>query len=129
MGVVCSYPWDECVPWARNVGKEFAQQVAKEKAAKMEVSAFMDVKTDVELAKLQVGFVSFLIKPFFGKLHRGILSHFEMRVACMGEDDVVPSSVWFRNISQRRHHRRRRRRPSFHTAYTPPYENLLGRIY
>ena len=63
-----AFPWEECVPWARRVGQEFAEQVEKERAAKMDVSAFMDVKGDVELAKLQVGFVSFLIKPFFEKV-------------------------------------------------------------
>ena len=60
-----AYPWPECVKWARRVGTEFSQQVEKEKAAKIPVSVFMDVHGDVQLAKLQVGFVNYVIMPFF----------------------------------------------------------------
>jgi hypothetical protein len=60
-----AYPWGECVKWARRVGTEFAEQVAKEKVNKIPVSVFMDVKGDVQLAKLQVGFVNYVIMPFF----------------------------------------------------------------
>jgi CheY-like chemotaxis protein len=63
-----AYPWAECVPWARRVGAEFAEQVTKEKAQSLPVSVFMDVNGDLQLAKLQVGFVSFVIKPFFEKV-------------------------------------------------------------
>eukprot|EP01048_Picozoa_sp_COSAG05_P011853 COSAG05_NODE_1147_length_5730_cov_3.054520_2_plen_101_part_00 len=79
------------MPWARNVGQEFAQQVAKERAAKMDVSAFMDVKNDFELAKLQVGFISFVIKPFFEKVRAAKLRS----LACLsvGHSDPTDSSL------------------------------------
>jgi hypothetical protein len=60
-----AYPWPECVKWARRVGTEFAEQVGKEKDAKIPVSVFMDVHGDLQLAKLQVGFVNYVIMPFF----------------------------------------------------------------
>lgn len=60
-----AYPWAECVKWARRVGTEFSDQVAKEKVNKIPVSVFMDVKGDIQLAKLQVGFVNYVIMPFF----------------------------------------------------------------
>ncbi len=79
-----AYPWPECVKWARRVGTEFSQQVEKEKAAKIPVSVFMDVHGDVQLAKLQVGFVNYVIMPFFeiGEKSNNALRALYSQVTC-----------------------------------------------
>ena len=61
-------PWPETVKWAKRVGTEFAAQVDKEKAKNLPVSGFMDVRDDVSLAKLQIGFVKFVVQPFYEKV-------------------------------------------------------------
>jgi len=57
-------PWGLCVRWAAMVMTEFFAQGDKEGDMSVPVSPFMDRET-TNIAKCQVGFVGFLLKPFF----------------------------------------------------------------
>lgn len=57
-------------------------QVDKEKAKNLPVSGFMDVRDDVSLAKLQVGFVKFVVQPFYEKVGKAAAPSVCSHTAC-----------------------------------------------
>jgi len=57
-------PWNLSMQWTARVMEEFFQQGEQETEEGLTVSAFMDRAT-TNIAKCQVGFINFLIKPFF----------------------------------------------------------------
>ena len=64
----CTYQWDECVRWARMIMTEMNTQVFREDAIGLPLSTYMDLGKDdvpITFAKGQVGFIAFVLIPFF----------------------------------------------------------------
>ena len=65
-----TYEWTESTRWARMITTEMHAQVELERANGLPRTAFMDLGDDATvtttLAKGQVGFISFVLVPFFG---------------------------------------------------------------
>lgn len=64
-----SRPFEICKLWALKIVSEFFAQGDKEKALGLEVSMNCDRKT-VNFAQLQIGFVDFVVYPFFDAMSK-----------------------------------------------------------
>lgn len=86
-------PWKLCVHWAARIMKEFFHQGDKEAEMGLTVSPFMD-REKTNIAQCQIGFVDFLIRPFFEewtgwigeKVSREVLGHVTANLATWGQE-------------------------------------------
>ena len=80
-------PKDNSVEWALLVADEFRSQVAKEKEHGLPVTKFMDFKGELSaenpnIAKLNIGFIDFVVAPLWQTLAE-FLPSLKERVECM----------------------------------------------
>ena len=64
-------PFELAKQWSENITKEFFGQGDKEKALGLDVTFLCDRNT-TNFAKGQVGFLSFMIDPYYGLIQKGL---------------------------------------------------------
>ena len=80
--------FDLCEKWTNLLFEEFYHQGDQEKVMGVTVSQFMD-RCTTNIAKSQIGFISFIIKPSFE-----IMSTFLPNTAIMKEGCIANSQTW-----------------------------------
>eukprot|EP00002_Diphylleia_rotans_P039577 TRINITY_DN9204_c0_g1_i5.p2 TRINITY_DN9204_c0_g1~~TRINITY_DN9204_c0_g1_i5.p2 ORF type:complete len:140 (-),score=31.73 TRINITY_DN9204_c0_g1_i5:113-532(-) len=58
-------PWRISSKWSRMLREEFSLQVSKEKELSIPVTSFMVISNDAALAKNEIGFIDFVVRPWW----------------------------------------------------------------
>lgn len=85
-------PFDLCEKWTLLLFEEFYHQGDQEKIMGVTVSQFMD-RCTTNIAKSQIGFISFIIKPSFEIMSNFLPNVTEMLDGCLENSDIWSSKV------------------------------------
>ena len=79
--------WGIAVMWEERIFNEFEQQAQREEEEGLEVASYMSNLDEVSRAKIQLGFIDFVLLPWWEAMDKLIPVDLENRLMCLRKSE------------------------------------------